>query len=869
MGYELKKLMRQFGVSTPGAVNYSGPAAPVIPVAPAGARPTGEDDAAKAGQAAYDKQLADANAYKADPSAFNEMARKYNLAQKEYDQYKNAYTGRLMNTPQYSDAQFQTGPSAGRAYVSATPNIPTSISAGTEDQKRGLYQNLRDQGFSDTLIRKRAEEVLGPQLDPYWNSLTSGVVSTNPTENKGIGVDKYNQNIRDYFANNPNAVPFQVREAMDKYGISGYDVAQARGGSMWGNALSAPTYGAVPLSLGSKTQQEKTDYYNNLRNLGYTDADIRGSAESSFGKIPDADWNVLRGNTGSIAGQPGVETITIGGGSQGVGASMPGVAGVDAGAGWIGGTGGGNLGGVNATNSNNPYGFIAPAADSINSQGFVDYHNPTTGQTWSAPSSGWTAPSGWLQGQMGTSWHGAAKGGAVRDLTRKYAVGGEVRKFQRGGAEGELEDPMEAFLLQRGIIDSEGSGPMPMPAVEGRPMSPPVTRAVAPPPVEASPAVRPVMPPASAPTPMSPAANDLASMLNRYLGQESTYGPELAAARKASADETKAFTDMIAGAMKERSAAPDKTEMYFRLAAAFGAPTKTGNFAENLGMVGKELGEYSKDIRAAKKADRQLQLQLGLEAQKLRAQTAREDLGTLRTLTGEEMKDKRAILQEYLKSGRPQSEAGKAAVDAGLTQGTPDFKNFVEKYINDKIVSGNLVKEAMVQIAAGNLSVAQSRETRAQESSGKLTPAEVKLKSEAETALGSLDDTMSSLKRAYSLNPNTFDGTLAATAQLKVLEQTNPKDPRVLATREQRNLLGKGALSNLKAVFGGNPTEGERTALMELEGLDSKSKEERATIIRNTYKLVQMRRAREQKRLDDVAAGLYRETTPSATGDLD
>jgi hypothetical protein len=104
---------------------------------------------------------------------------------------------------------------------------------------------------------------------------------------------------------------------------------------------------------------------------------------------------------------------------------------------------------------------------------------------------------------------------------------------------------------------------------------------------------------------------------------------------------------------------------------------------------------------------------------------------------------------------------------------------------------------------------------------------------------------------------------------LKVLEQTNPKDPRVLATREQRNLLGKGALSNLKAVFGGNPTEGERTALMELEGLDSKSKEERATIIRNTYKLVQMRRAREQKRLNDITAGLYRETTPSAAGDLD
>jgi hypothetical protein len=661
MGYELNKLMRQFGVSTPGAVNYSGAVAPVAPLEPIKDSPDLGPGMRAARRLVPDAEYENAMAqYKKDLAAYEVNKGPQQAAadadRAAYDQYKNAYMGRVMSTPQYTDAQFQAAPSGAVAWQAKEPGI------------------------------------------------------------QGDGRAEVSRSINTWLTQNPNATPQELRAVMDKYQISGYDMAQARGGSMWGNALSMPTY------------------------QNYTPI------------------------------VPAVATV---------------------------------------------------AAPVVQQPAEYNYE--------------------------------AARGGAVDDLAKKYAVGGAVRKFRLGGAEGEPED-----------TDS-----LPMPAVQGRPMTPPVTRAVAPPPVEASPAVRPVMPPASAPTPMSPAANDLAGMLNRYLGQESTYGPELAAARKASADETKAFTDMIAGAMKERTAAPDKTEMYFRLAAAFGAPTRTGHFTENLGMVGKELGEYSKDIRAAKKADRQLQLQLGLEAQKLRAQTAREDLSTLRTLTGEEMKDKRAILQEYLKSGRPQSEAGKAAVDAGLTQGTPDFKNFVEKYINDKIVSGNLVKEAMVQIAAGNLSVAQSRETRAKESSGKLTPGEVKLKSEAETALGNLDDTMGSLKRAYALNPNTFDGTLAATAQLKVLEQTNPKDPRVLATREQRNLLGKGALSNLKAVFGGNPTEGERTALMELEGLDSKSKEERATIIRNTYKLVQQRRAREQKRLDDVAAGLYRETTPSAAGDLD
>lgn len=357
-------------------------------------------------------------------------------------------------------------------------------------------------------------------------------------------------------------------------------------------------------------------------------------------------------------------------------------------------------------------------------------------------------------------------------------------------------------------------------------------------------------------------------MMNRYLSAESMYGPELKAARERVTAENEAFQRMIANAMKPDAGPVDKTEMYFRLAAAFGAPSKTGHFTENLSMVGKELGEYAKEQRATKRAERQLGLQLGIEAQKLKAQAARDELTTLRTLAGEEMKDKRSILQEYIKSGMPQSEAGKAAMDAGLTKGTPEFNNFVNKYIDDKIRSGNLLKEAMVAIAAGNLAVSQSRERRAEASSGKLTPSEVKLKAEAEDSLGSIDDAMGSLKRAYSLNPNTFDGTLVSIAQRKVLEQTDPKDPRVLATREQQNLLSKGAISNLRTAFGGNPTEGERKALLDLEGIDAKSKEERGLIMRNTYKLLQQRRAREQKRLNDITAGLYRETTPSA-GEID
>lgn len=653
MGYELDKLMKQFGVSTPGAVMYSGATVPAAPVAPTQG---GDEDAYQAALTKYNVQKAD---YEKNLPQLQAQEAADRAA---YNRYLQNYQDRVMYTPQYTDQQYYTGPSAA--------------------------------------VR--------------WN------------EQQGLGGrEAVNKSINDAIAANPNMTAREARAAMDKYGITGYDVARARGTlGMWGDTpIAAPVYTPVPPVV-----------------------------QPSVVQPPVVQPPVVRP---PVADSP-VQDVNM----------------------YDGGGGGGDF----------------------------------------------------------------SHGGSVHGMAQKYNVGGAVRRFQFGGNEGQPDTREE----------------MPMPAVSARPGP------LAEPPVTESAAVQPVRPPASAPTPVSPAATDLMSMLERYGMGESVYAPELKAARARSDAETKAFTDMIQNAMKGQSYAPDKTEMYFRLASAFGAPTKTGRFAENLSMVGKELGEYAKESRTAKKAEEAMRLQLAMEAQKIKAQSAREELTGLRTLVGEEMKDKRALLQEYIKSGRPQSEAGKAAVDAGLQQGTPEFTDFVNKYIDDKIRSGNMLKEAMVAIAAGQLALGQKKETRAEESSKKLTPQEVKLKSEAEANLGGLDDSMSALKRAYSLNPNTFDGTLASVAQRKLLEQTDPKDPRVLATREQSNLLSKGAVEKLKASFGGNPSNAEREVIFNLEGIDSKSKEERALIMKNTYRLLQARRAREQKRLNDISAGLYRETTPSA-----
>ena len=750
MGYELNRLMKQYGVATPGMTTPppmpgAAPTLPelIVPLEGTTKLTKGlSEQQIKSNQEAMDK-------YNAEKAAFDEKVRLYGLAQKEYDQYKGDYQNRLANTNMYNQAQYNT---------SANP------------------------------------------IEPQWT-----------------------------------------------------------------DTLRAPIYGNAPITLAGKSAQEKADWYTGRRNIGYTDADLRAAAEKTFGKIPEQDWSALL-NTAypQYVDQLNAAYGQLGRSGYGTNINQIDNPGYNY---WM------NQLSTGAVSPENLNQAVYNAGVNWKPGATYDLNNVPQQFDWARyvnqnpdllqagidtlpEAQMHYAAYGMNEGR--SPYEGYAAGGSVRNLAKRYNVGGAVRKFNIGGNEGVPEDAMEALIRERSA--SMGGQPPVMLA------NAPTATATDAAPVTASPAVQPVTPPPSASTPVSPAANDLMSMMSKYLSADSTYQPELAAARKRVTAENAAFQDMIAKAMQPDSSAPDKAEMYFRLAAAFGAPTKTGHFTENLALVGKELGEYAKDVRASKKADKQLRLQLGLEAQKLKSQAARDELTTLRTLAGEEMKDKRAILQEYIKSGMPQSEAGKAAMDAGLVKGTPQFNEFVNKYIDDKIRSGNLLKEAMVAIAAGNLAVAQSRESRTAASAQKLTAPELKLKAEAEDALGAIGDAMSSLSRAYSLNPNTFDGTLASIAQQKILEQTNPKDPRVLATREQQNLLSKGAIANLRTAFGGNPTEGERKALLDLEGIDAKSKEERAIIMKNTYKLLKRRQEREQKRLKDITSGLYRETTPSEGG---
>jgi len=494
----------------------------------------------------------------------------------------------------------------------------------------------------------------------------------------------------------------------------------------------------------------------------------------------------------------------------------------------------------------------------------------------------------------------AAHGGSIHDMDTRYAMGGPVKTHYQtagsvklpsgyGSAEEEQDFANKFFTpvpVEVNQVDMRELPPpvtvdlMPAPTVATAPRS--VLTEVAANNLKAEPMPAAVTEVVPVPVAVAPKAalpfgdermGNIQALLAAYGPKDSSYAADLRAARTSAKAESDAFANMLKTAMSSpEDAQSSKAEMYFRLAAAFGAPTKTGQFSENLGMVGKELGEYAKGKRASARE----KLALGLEAQKLKMASSKEDLNTLRALSAEEMKDKRTIatelIKDYIKSGEPQSAAGKQALDEGLKPGTEAYQKRVGEIGNMKVeaqMAQITASLANMNTAAANLALAQNKFENQKAQQAKLTGPELKLKVDAEDTLAQTDSALGILKQAYALNPNTFDTSISDMAQRKALEVTNSKHPKVVATREQENLLEKAALAQLKSTFPGAISNDERKALQDVQGLGAKSIEERGKIMKNAYKALQSVRARHAKRLVDINQGVYRDTTSSIDGGTD
>jgi len=342
----------------------------------------------------------------------------------------------------------------------------------------------------------------------------------------------------------------------------------------------------------------------------------------------------------------------------------------------------------------------------------------------------------------------------------------------------------------------------------------------------------------------------LARGVARFAGQpvetptEPTYADEMRLARQESSAAREELNNAIKAAAQQKDNAPSKAELYFNMAAAFAAPTKTGSFFESMAPVSQVLAGHKKEARESAIANQQRQQALALELAKARLSGAKDDMSNLRALTVEEMKARRLAQM-------PQSEVGKLAMDAGLAPGSPEYNQYVAQAAQQT----SNIKEQTAATAAARAKLAETQAT-------KLTTPELKLKEETEDALAAATSAQGALTKALELNPKTFSDSLGDMAQKYALQTVQPGHPKVVATEEQTNLLANQALSSMKSLVGGNPTEGERAIILSLQGINSKSLPVRETIIKNAISAVQNRISRNKQRLADINAGKYRETVP-------
>lgn len=82
-------------------------------------------------------------------------------------------------------------------------------------------------------------------------------------------------------------------------------------------------------------------------------------------------------------------------------------------------------------------------------------------------------------------------------------------------------------------------------------------------------------------------------------------------------------------------------------------------------------------------------------------------------------------------------------------------------------------------------------------------------------------------------------------------------DEKGQATTELNNVITGNTLGQLKSIFGGNPTEGERTVLRELEASSEKSPTERKAILDRAVSLAERRLEFNQQRADELRGGTF------------
>ena len=296
--------------------------------------------------------------------------------------------------------------------------------------------------------------------------------------------------------------------------------------------------------------------------------------------------------------------------------------------------------------------------------------------------------------------------------------------------------------------------------------------------------------------------------------------------------------DLLKSLVDTAQKGPSESEKWARLAAAFGKPTKSGHFMENLALANEELANMKKEKRDAETIAAKLNLE-GYDSQmellqgdlRLTQQlqgVVKADRNHLRDTIARYENDKNVRLENMQNDmnmlNTKLSSVGQQVLDMGYTRGSTEFKAMVKKIYEDKEKINNL-----------NLKKLQNEVEN-------LDPASLKLKSTLDDKLERAKEGVRLLNAALDLNETAFDKTWIEVGAYKALKKKNPNHARVTASDRLSTILQKIALSQLKSTFsGGGISDKESSLLIGLQGLDSvnrKSRGQTMTTARDALKRI-------------------------------
>lgn len=370
-------------------------------------------------------------------------------------------------------------------------------------------------------------------------------------------------------------------------------------------------------------------------------------------------------------------------------------------------------------------------------------------------------------------------------------------------------------------------------------------------------------------------------------------------ARKEAAKARQKYYDDLTAKLAARQAGPSFSERMYELSSALFAPTSTRGFS---GVMGNVLPVLASQQKAQREGEIKRQ-------DALNALTAAQ-LGQQEELLGQELETELELAK--LNRPKPSRVVGNTIIngvpsvikqdaDGNITTeplvgepaggasnkpsriGTTETRGDVEGYYDESGVWKPLPQRqeketfrpatpeeaAMYGVASGQISNLTGKFIPgAALKKPTLSGSEQKLLIQSEDVLASAEDTLGKLRRVIELNPKALEGSLTGFRK-QVGSLFSSDDPTYVATEELDNTLQSMALSMLKSTFPGSVTEGERKALMALQGSSSLPRAARERIYRNAFAAAQTVAARARERIQKTQSGFYSTQTspkPAAAG---